>query len=96
MSPRVSIHPPDGYNQSSDQDIVTGARARSRDTHKGLLRREWMSRPVAQDREGWRHGLDSPSLPSGEDISQEAQHLPEDQAEDEAEEGSSSPVSLGP
>ena len=55
-----------------------------------------MSRPVAQDREGWRHGLDSPSLPSGEDISQEAQHLPEDQAEDEAEEGSSSPVSLGP
>ena len=47
VSPRVSIHPPDGYNQSSDHDIVTRVRARSRDTHKGLLRREWMSRPVA-------------------------------------------------
>lgn len=88
-APGVSTHSPGGRHQNSNQDIVTRVRARGGDTHKRL------SRPVAQDREGWRRGPDSPSPPPGGDPPQEAQPLPEGLAEDEAGEESSSPKSLG-
>ena len=85
---------PMGINHSSNQDTVTRMRARCRDTHKGLLRGEWVSRPVARDTEDWRRGDRTP-LPH---LLRRPSTCPRVgmKAEDEAGEGSSSPLSLGP
>lgn len=58
---RDSVPPPDGYNQSSNQDTVTRMSTRCRDSHKGLLRAEWVSRLAAPVKESWRGGDLTPS-----------------------------------
>lgn len=96
---RDSVHPPDGYNQSSNQDTVTRMSSRCRDSHKRLLRAKWVSRPVAPVKESWRRGDLTPFLHL---LKRALLRRPGTcrkvgmKAEDEAGEGSYSPVSLGP